>query len=69
MKRDPAEILKEAVALPKETRSALARSLQQSFDTELDEDAESAWATEVNRRVAELDNGALRTIPWAEVRR
>ena len=30
---------------------------------------EAAWAAEVNRRVAELDSGAVKTIPWAEVRR
>ena len=27
-------------------------------------DAEAAWATEVDRRVAELDSGAVKTIPW-----
>ena len=26
--------------------------------------AEAAWANEVNRRVAELDSGAVQTIPW-----
>jgi len=35
----------------------------------VDEDAEDAWATEVNRRVAELDSGAVQTIPWAGLRR
>ena len=66
---DAAEILKEALALPTEARAALAGSLLDSLDTEVDEDAEAAWATEVNRRVAELDSGAVKTIPWAEVRR
>jgi hypothetical protein len=35
----------------------------------VDEDAEAAWATEVSHRIAELDRGALKTIPWDEVRR
>jgi len=35
----------------------------------VDEDAEAAWANEVNRRVAELDSGTVKTFPWAEVRR
>ena len=39
-------------------RAAIAGSLLESLDTEVDEDAEAAWATEVNRRVAELDSGA-----------
>lgn len=67
--KQSAEILKEALALPTEARAALAGSLLESLDTEVDEDAGAAWATEVNRRVAELDSGAVKTIPWAEVRR
>jgi putative addiction module component (TIGR02574 family) len=66
MKREAAEILKDALALPTEARAALAGSLLDSLDTEVDEDAEAAWATEVNRRVAELDSGAVKTLPWAE---
>jgi putative addiction module component (TIGR02574 family) len=69
MKRDAAEILKEALALPTEARAALAGSLLDSLDTDVDEDAEAAWATEVNRRVTELDGGTVKTVPWAEVRR
>ena len=51
-----------------EARAALAGSLLESLDTEVDEDTEAAWATEVNRRLAELDSGAVKTIPWVEVR-
>ena len=69
MKREAAEILKDALALPTEARAALAGLLLESLDTAVDQDAEPAWATEVNRRVAELDSGAVKTIPWAEVRR
>jgi putative addiction module component (TIGR02574 family) len=69
MKREPAKILKDALALPAKARAALACSLLESLDTEVDEDAEAAWATELNRRVAELDTGAVKTIPWAEIRR
>jgi putative addiction module component (TIGR02574 family) len=69
MKREPAEILKDALALPTEARAALAGSLLESLDTEVDEDAEAAWATEVTRRVAELDSGTATLVPWAEVRR
>lgn len=69
MKRDAAEILKDTHALPTEAQAALAGSLVESLDTNVDEDAEAAWATELNRRVAELDGGAVKAIPWAEVRR
>jgi putative addiction module component (TIGR02574 family) len=67
MKREAAEILKEALALPTEAREALAGSLLDSLDA--DEDAETAWAIEVNRRVSELDGGAAKTMGWEEVRR
>jgi len=43
--------------------------LLESLDTEVDGDAEVAWASELNRRVAELDSVPVQTIPWAEVRR
>ena len=36
-----------------EARAALAGSLLDSLDTEVDEDAEAVWTTEVNRRVLE----------------
>ncbi len=69
MQRDAAEILKDALELPTEARAALAGSLLESLDNEVDEDAEALWATEVNRRVCELDSRAVNTIHWAEVRR
>jgi putative addiction module component (TIGR02574 family) len=69
MKRDAAEILRDALALPTAARAALAGSLLDSIDTDVDEDAEAAWANEVNRRVAELDSEGVKNIPWAEVRR
>ena len=69
MKREGADILKDALALPTEARATPAELLLESLDTDVDEGAEPAWATEVNRRVAELNNGAVKTIPWAEVRR
>jgi putative addiction module component (TIGR02574 family) len=69
MKRDAAELLKEALALPPEARAALVGLLLDSLDTDVDEDAEAAWETEVNRRVADLDAGVVQMIPWPEVRR
>jgi putative addiction module component (TIGR02574 family) len=63
------DIFKEALALPREGRAALTASLLDSLDTDVDEDAEAAWAIEVNRRVTELDAGAVKTSAWAAVRR
>jgi putative addiction module component len=58
MKREAAEILKDALALPTEDRAALAASLLDSLDPHVDEDAEAAWATVINRGVANWKRNA-----------
>ncbi len=69
MNRSPAEILKDALELPPGARVALANSLLSSLDREIDQDAEEAWVAEIERRLAELDSEAVKTVPWADVRR
>lgn len=64
-----AKLLEEALKLPAEARAALAGSLLDSLDQEVDPDAEAAWEAEIARRLKELDAGNVRTIPWAEARR
>jgi len=63
------KLLEEALKLPSEARAALAGSLIDSLDEIVDEDAEAVWATELSRRLQELDSGAVRAVPWAEARR
>ena len=69
MKQDPNDLLKEALKLPPEARAALAGSLLDSLDQEVDEDAEEAWKLEIDRRLRELDSGSVKPIPWSEARR
>lgn len=69
MKRDPTEILKDALALPPEARAALAGSLIDSLDEEVDEGAEAAWEAEITRRLEQLKSGKVKPIPWSEARR
>ena len=69
MTRDVSELLTEALDLPQEARAALAASLIDSLDDEVDEDAEAAWATEIARRVEEVRSGSVTLIPWTEARR
>ena len=59
----------EALKLPAEARAALAGTLLDSLDEEVDEDAEAAWSDEIAKRVRELQDGSVKTIPWSEVRR
>lgn len=69
MAGDAAELLAQALKLPPEARAALADSLIDSLDTEVDEDAAEAWSREIELRVRELDSGAVETVEWSEVRR
>ncbi len=69
MKRDAEEILKEALDLPPEGRAAIAGTLLDSLEGEVDEGAEEAWLKEASRRLEELDSGKVKGIPWVDVRR
>ena len=69
MAEDAAELLTHALKLPPAARAALADCLIDSLDTEIDENAEEAWRSEIALRVRDLDSGAVQTIPWDEVRR
>lgn len=69
MSAEISELLKKALALPPEARAALAGSLLESLEDTLDASAEEEWNQEIARRIAELDSGKVKPIPWAEARR
>jgi putative addiction module component (TIGR02574 family) len=69
MKRDVAALLEEALALPAKDRRALAEALLVSLDGDAEDDTAAAWKAEIEKRVKELDEGTVATIPWSEVRR
>jgi putative addiction module component (TIGR02574 family) len=69
MTPDPGKLLEEALKLSPEARAALAASLLESLDEEVDEGVEAAWAEEIAKRIQELDSGAVTAIPWSEARR
>lgn len=64
-----AEILVAALALEPSERIALSVELLESVDTVegSGDDIESAWATEIDRRVDELERGEAETVPAEEV--
>ena len=62
------ELLNTALGLPEKDRADLAASLIESLDQPFDSDAQTAWAEEVRRRVADLDSRSIRAIPWEEAR-
>jgi len=69
MKEDPNELLKEALKLPPEARAAFAGSLLDSLDQEVDEEVETAWHAEIDRRLRAIDSGKVKLVPWSEARR
>lgn len=67
MSRNPHELLQEAMDLPPEARAALADSLLNSLDTEIDLDVEQAWQKEIEKRMASIEDGTAETISWEDV--
>ena len=61
-------ILNTALQLPDEERADLAASLIESLDRPFDSDVRAAWAEEIHRRIADLDSGVVKAIPWDEAR-
>ena len=68
MSRTFTDVWKEAAELSDEDRATLAGLLIESLEGEPDLDVEAAWATEIEKRVAELDAGTVESIPWEQVR-
>jgi putative addiction module component (TIGR02574 family) len=63
------DLVREALNLPTPARAALAATLIESLDEEIDEGAAAAWDKEVARRDAELRSGKVKPIPWEQARK
>ena len=62
------ELFAKASILSEEERATLAGLLIESLESEIDTDVEEAWRVEIERRVADLDSGAAKTVPWEVVK-
>jgi putative addiction module component (TIGR02574 family) len=62
------DLYREAVELSESERAELAGLLLESLQTAPDADVEAAWAEEIERRVRDIDEGRVKTIPWEQVR-
>jgi len=69
MMLDTRKLHEQARKLPPAARAAIAGSLLESLDQDVDEDAAERWDEEVAKRVRELKSGDVTTIPWSETRR
>ena len=63
------KVLKETLTLPPEERADLAAELIESLDEREDEAVEEARGLEIQQRMREVESGAVKTIPWSEVRK
>lgn len=61
-------VLSAALLLPQEDRLNLIDALWNSVPPDSDVCFSEEWAHEIERRVAELDSGAPKTISWSQVR-
>lgn len=62
------DLFKQASALNDRDRATLAGLLVESLEHEVDEDVETAWKEEMERRLAEIDTGSIELVPWEEVK-
>ena len=69
MTPEVSKLLERALALTLEEQEALADSLISNLGGKVDPGVEAAWEAEIERRIAELDSGKAKTIPWEEVRK
>ncbi len=61
------KILLEALALPRNERSAVAAKLLESLEPAADDDIEAAWSREIERRVEKIRAGAPEGLPAQDV--
>ena len=69
MTRAAQAVLAEALKLEVDARAELAAELLASLDGPDDPGAEAAWAQEIERRVAAIEQGSARLEPWDDVKR
>lgn len=68
---DLENVLNAALRLPATARAAVVAELIDSLDEAepAEEGVEEAWAAEAERRLAEIDSGMVKPVPWSEARR
>jgi putative addiction module component (TIGR02574 family) len=62
------DLFRQASELDEHDRATLAGLLLESLEHEVDDDVESAWKEEIERRLAELDADSVQLVSWDEVK-
>ncbi|MFT5527123.1 MAG: putative addiction module component (TIGR02574 family) [Pirellulaceae bacterium] len=67
MDTQPQQLLNAALALSETDRASLAAVLIRSLDAAADPAADSAWASEIERRIRSIDDGSAELESWDSV--
>ena len=64
-------LLADALELPDDVRAELASAPVDSLYHEVDPPVvvEASWSAEIQRRIHDIESGAVKTIPWEQARR
>jgi putative addiction module component (TIGR02574 family) len=62
------KVLEAALELPENERTDVLGALIESLDGVPEEGVEEAWSAEIKRRIDEVESGAVKTIPWDQVK-
>ena len=68
MSPETQSVYQAALALPEAERALLIERLTESLTSELDELTDDELYAELERRRAEVEQGLVKPIPWAEFR-
>jgi putative addiction module component (TIGR02574 family) len=67
------KIAEQILALPESQRaeliSVLLKSIPEESDLLTEDEWGQAWAIELNRRISDMESGAVKGIPYSEVRK
>jgi putative addiction module component (TIGR02574 family) len=70
MTSEVSKLLERALSLSVEEQEALTDSLISNLGGKVDEGVQAPWDAEIAKRIADLDSGRAKTIPWTtEVRK
>jgi putative addiction module component (TIGR02574 family) len=62
------DLYERAMSLTDQDSVELVGLLLETLDIEQETGVEVAWLEEIERRVADLDSGTVKPVPWPEVR-
>jgi putative addiction module component (TIGR02574 family) len=62
-------ILENALNMPQEQRAFIAGRLIESLDDKVDEDVETAWQNEIQKRIASAEKGEATFMSWEYVKK